>query len=119
MRSFELPWPPLPFTLSLTSRVLYIETRRCAPTPTKRSVFDGDVWRSQLPDLIEAIFFPSNWATGSGTGRVDLGVDEGDARGWAWGLKGAFAARFPGHQLPVFAFDQDAAERGIAPFAES
>ena len=72
-------------------------------------VFDGAIWRAQLPGLIEAVWYPVN---------AEVDVREGD-KFRAWGARDSFAWRFPGRELPVFEYDQRRAEDGQPPFSES
>ena len=72
-------------------------------------VFDGDAWRSALPDLIEAVFHPIN-------GEVHH--HEGDANG-AWGARDYFLQTYPRRELMVFSYDLHKAERWEPPFGES
>ena len=72
-------------------------------------VFDGHVWRESLPALIEAVWYPVN---------AIVHVVQGD-KGRAWRVRDAFAARYPGRELPVFEYDLRRAESGQSPFAES
>ena len=72
-------------------------------------VLKGDEWRRQLPQLIEAVFYPAN-------GHVDH--REGD-RNRAWQLHRSFlhAYRLSSDRCPLLKFDVRQAQSAHAPFS--
>ena len=78
--------------------------------PHEGVVFDGSVWGSRLPNLVEAVFIPTH-------GHVNV-WENGD-RNSAFFTRDSFAGAFgvPAERVPVLTYHFGEAESWRAPFA--